>query len=73
MQHRGRASLGPLPDDIYLSLEPWLRIGRPPRHDVAAWNVTDDWPEQVPVPDAEVAVFEAWFGDLFDELFGSCR
>lgn len=22
---------------------------------------------------AEVDVFEAWFGDLFDELFGPCR
>ena len=22
---------------------------------------------------AEVDVFEQWFGDLFDELFGSCR
>jgi predicted HTH transcriptional regulator len=26
-----------------------------------------------PVTDAEVDVFEAWFGDLFDELFGPCR
>jgi hypothetical protein len=24
----------------------------------------------VPVTDAEIAVFEAWFGDLFDEFFG---
>jgi hypothetical protein len=29
--------------------------------------------EHVPVTDAEVDVFEAWFGDLFDELFGPCR
>ena len=56
MQHRGRASLRPLPDDIYLALEPWPRIGRPPKHDFAAWNVTDDWPEHVLVTDAEVAV-----------------
>jgi hypothetical protein len=34
------------------------------------WFVTDDWPEDVPVTDAEIAVFEAWFGELFDELFG---
>jgi hypothetical protein len=33
-------------------------------------TVTDDWPEDVPVTDAEIAVFEAWFGELFDELFG---
>ena len=37
------------------------------------WKVTDDWPERIPVTDAEVDVFEAWFGDLFDELFGPCR
>lgn len=33
--------------------------------------VTDDWPEDVPVTVAEIDVFEAWFGDLFDELFGT--
>ena len=33
-------------------------------------TVTDDWPEDVPVTEAEIAVFEAWFGELFDELFG---
>jgi hypothetical protein len=62
-----------LPDDLYVQLEPWPRIGRPPKHDVATWTVTDDWPRRVPVTEAEVDVFEAWFGDLFDELFGPCR
>jgi len=33
-------------------------------------TVTDDWPEDVPVAEAEIAVFEAWFGEMFDELFG---
>jgi hypothetical protein len=33
-------------------------------------TVTDDWPKDVPVTEAEIDVFEAWFGDLFDELFG---
>lgn len=47
--------------------------GRPPKHDLSTWTVTDDWPGRVPVMQAEVAVFEAWFGDLFDELFGPCR
>jgi len=36
-------------------------------------GLSDDWPERIPVTDAEVDVFEAWFGDLFDELFGPCR
>jgi len=34
--------------------------------------VTDDWPKDVPVTEAETDVFEAWFGDLFDEMFGKC-
>jgi hypothetical protein len=33
--------------------------------------VKDDWPEDVPVTEAEIEVFEAWFGDLFDELFST--
>lgn len=70
---RERAGFGVLPDDLYIQVEPWPRIGRPAKHDLETWQVTDDWPERVPVTDAEVDVFEAWFGDLFDELFGSCR
>lgn len=35
------------------------------------WTVTDDWPEEVPITEAEIEVFEAWFGDLFDELFSA--
>jgi hypothetical protein len=31
------------------------------------------WPDPVPITDAEFDVFEAWFGDLFDELFGPHR
>jgi hypothetical protein len=70
---RGKASLGVLPDDLYIQIEPRPRIGRPPKHDLEIWRVTDDWTTHVPVTDAEIDVFEAWFGDLFDELFGPCR
>lgn len=49
---------------------PPRRRGRPPKHDPSTWTVTDDWPERVPVTAAEVDVFESYFGDLFDELFG---
>ena len=52
---------------------PWPFPGRPPKLDLSTCAVTDDWPEYVPVTEAEVDVFEAWFGDLFDELFGPCR
>jgi hypothetical protein len=47
------------------------RSGRSRKVEPIAWTVTDDWPEDVPVTEAEVDVFEAWFGDLFDELFST--
>lgn len=68
---RRPTSLGILPDDLYIRVEPC--IGRPAKHDLSAWTVTDDWPDHVPITDAELNVFEAWFGDVFDELFGPCR
>jgi hypothetical protein len=52
--------------------EPWPFAGRSPKHDLSTWAVSDDWPKRVPVSQAEVDVFEAWFGDLFDEMFGPC-
>jgi hypothetical protein len=52
---------------------PWPFPGRPPKHDLSTWTVTDEWPEHIPVTEAEVDVFELWFGDLFDELFGPRR
>ena len=70
---RPGVTLGILPDDVYIQTEPWPRIGRPPKHDLPAWTVTDDWPERVTVTQAEVDVFEAWFGELFDDLFASGR
>jgi len=51
----------------------WPYAGRPPKDDLSTWTVTDDWPECVPVTSVEVDVFEAWFGDVFDELFGPCQ
>ncbi len=48
----------------------WPFPGRPPKHDLSTWAVTDDWPGHVPVTEAEIEVFERWFADLFDELFG---
>jgi hypothetical protein len=70
---RDRATFGDLPADLYVVPGAWPRLGRPVKHDVETWRVVDDWPLRVPVTDAEVDVFEAWFGDVFDELFGSWR
>jgi hypothetical protein len=61
---------GEAPDDLYdYAHLPARRVGRPIADDAPAWTVTDDWPDEVPVTEAEIEVFEAWFGDLFDELF----
>ena len=38
--------------------------------DGQALRVTDDWPDDIPVTEAEIEVFERWFGDVFDEMFG---
>ena len=78
-QSRLRIVSGALPDDLYDYIPPdeigtpAPPIGRPPKHDVESWTVTDDWPERVPVTEAEIDLFEAWFGDIFDELFGPSR
>lgn len=52
---------------------PGRASGRRPEHDVETWMVTDDWPDPAPITDAELDVFEGWFGDLFDELFEPSR
>jgi hypothetical protein len=59
-------------DDFYDYARPRApRPGRRATEDTTAWTVKDDWPEDVPVTEAEIEVFEAWFGDLFDELFST--
>ncbi|MGF1614277.1 MAG: hypothetical protein ACFCVA_10310 [Gammaproteobacteria bacterium] len=49
---------------------PWPFPGRPPVHDLTRWIVSDDWPDPVPVTEAEVEAFERWFADLFEEITG---
>jgi hypothetical protein len=63
---------GEAPDNLYDYVRPSARRpGRPAPEDPTTWTVKDDWPEDVPVTEAEIEVFEAWFGDLFDELFST--
>lgn len=74
-----------LPDDLYVYLdtanddppdEPECRPERtrrrssPPREDHSSWRVVDDWPEKVPITEAEIEVFEHYFADVFNRLFG---
>jgi hypothetical protein len=61
-----------LADDLYdYARPPVRRRARPAPEDPTRWTATDDWPEEVPVTEAEIEMFEAWFGDLFDELFSA--
>ncbi len=69
-----------LPDDLFDYADDPMPDGRTRAGDTSLlgpdgqrMRVTDDWPEHIPVTEAEVDVFERWFGDLFDEFFGPCR
>lgn len=60
---------GRLPGNLYSYAEtPPPRRGLRPSPTPAPATVTDDWPEYIPVTEAEIAVFEAWFGDILEEL-----
>ncbi len=59
-----------LPDLYHYAAQPAPALGRPVKHDPSGWSIIDDWPAHVPVSEREVDVFEAWFGDILDELFG---
>lgn len=68
-----------LPDDLYDYADdaaPALgcpRDRRAPISNVEKMRVVDDWPEQVPVTEAEIGVFERWFADVFDELLSPTK
>jgi hypothetical protein len=69
---RARDRTGDEPLDVYdYAHRCARRPRRPAPADPTIWTVTDDWPDEVPVTEAEIEVFEAWFGDLFDELFST--
>lgn len=79
IRRRARAISGVLPDDLYDYMEdaaayPSVAVKAaktgPPEPSLQGWTVSDDWPERVPVTDAEIDLFEAWFGDILDEIFG---
>ena len=55
--------------DLHDYFCPETRLGRPAAT-LEGWRVVDDWPRRVPVTQDEVDVFEAWFGEILDELFG---
>ncbi|MDY6860851.1 MAG: hypothetical protein SWN98_16105 [Pseudomonadota bacterium] len=65
-----------LPDDLFDYADDPTPDGRERRRsplriiDVETLPVIDDWPEDVPVTEAEVDIFERFFGDVLDRLFG---
>jgi hypothetical protein len=70
LQPRRPPDRAPL-DDLYDYARSPTRPGRRrTKRASVTWSVSDDWPKDVPVTETEIDVFEAWFGDLFDELFG---
>lgn len=49
---------------------PLVRVSRRRAEEDVEIVVTDDWPEFVPITEAELRVMEAYFAKELDELFG---
>lgn len=66
-----------LPDDLYDYAQDRPHRGNRSHHNSDDGSgadrvaVIDDWPDDIPVTEAEVDVFERYFGDLLDRLFGA--
>ena len=60
------------PDDLhdYTNRVAPRRASRPVRKDDGPIVVTDDWPEQVPIGDAELRAIEGHMRQELDKLFG---
>lgn len=55
----------------YMQPHPKRRLGgRSERPDYSQIIVTDDWPEQVPIGDAELRIIESGLRKELDALFG---
>ena len=58
-------------EDLYdYARPPSQRAGRPPLGVAGPIVVTDNWPDAVPITDAELRVMEGHFAEELDELFG---
>ncbi len=66
-----RRPMGAAPLDLYDYAEVGGSLAkRKRRRRTQRLRVTDNWPEVMPVTEAEVRVIEAYFTDILDELFG---
>jgi hypothetical protein len=66
-----------LPDDLYGYADDTTPADGPQCRrfslrivDVETLPVIDDWPEKVPITEEEIDIFERYFGDVLDRLFG---
>ena len=62
-------AVGAGPSDLYDYLRPVEPSGKRRRVQKRI-TITDDWPEVVPITQAEVRIVEAYLGDVLDKLFG---
>ena len=62
-------AMGAGPSDLYDYLHPVTPSGKRRRAEKRV-SITDDWPEVVPITEAEARIIEAYFGDVLDKLFG---
>lgn len=56
--------------DYYAMPQPKRRSRSPSQVDKGPIAVTDDWPEQVPIGDAELRAIESFMAKELDALFG---
>lgn len=64
------ARLSTAPDDLFDYAQPPRPRAKPHQTEPSAILVTDDWPDIVPITDAELRVMEAHFADALDGIFG---
>jgi len=64
------ARLSAAPDDLFDYVQPPRPRARPPQSEPSVILVTDDWPDVVPITDAELRVMEAHFADVLGEILG---
>ncbi len=62
--------IGILGDLHDYNMPPPARVSRRRAEEDVEIVVTDDWPDFVPIAEAELRVMEAHFGEELDELFG---
>jgi hypothetical protein len=64
------ARLSATPGDLFDYVQPPRPRAKSHQAEPPAILVTDDWPDIVPITDAELRVMESHFADVLDGIFG---